>query len=55
MSKDENKIPFDEDNKPQDQGKQSTAHRRENGANETKHQVQGDEGKTIKPESQRRQ
>lgn len=52
MSKKEN--PSD-DNMPRDQGKQSTAHRSENGSNETQHQIQGDKGKTIKPESQRKQ
>lgn len=54
MSKKNQDNPLDA-NMPRDQGKQSTAHRRENGSNETKHQAQGDEGKTIKPESQRRQ
>jgi hypothetical protein len=50
-----NDDPLNADNMPRDQGKQSTAHRRENGSNETKHQAQGDEGKIIKPKSQRRQ
>lgn len=52
MSKKE--IPFDKDS-PEDKGKKSTAHRSENGSNETQHQIQGDAGKTIKPESQRKQ
>lgn len=54
MSKNKKDIPLDT-NMPRDQGKQSTAHRRENGSNETKHQVQGDEGKIVKPIQERRQ
>lgn len=54
MSKNKKDIPLDA-NMPRDQGKQSTAHRRENGSNETKHQVQGDKGKMIKPKSHRKQ
>ena len=54
MSKNKKDIPLDA-HMPRDQGKQSTAHRRENGSNETKHQVQGDKGKIIKPKSHRKQ
>lgn len=52
--KPDSKIPLDS-NMPRDQGKESTSDRRHNGSNEKLDQVQGDKGKTIKPESQRRQ